>query len=65
MNTRTRASVAFRMKEIMVIYPITPLSPMAEWCDEWSANGRKNLWGAIPSVAVDCVLALSQFCEVA
>jgi pyruvate-ferredoxin/flavodoxin oxidoreductase len=44
------ASVAYRMNEIMVIYPITPSSPMAEWCDEWSANGRTNLSGVIPSV---------------
>jgi pyruvate-ferredoxin/flavodoxin oxidoreductase len=44
------ASVAYRMNEIMVIYPITPSSPMAEWCDEWSASGRNNLWGVVPSV---------------
>jgi pyruvate-ferredoxin/flavodoxin oxidoreductase len=44
------ASVAYRMNEIMVIYPITPSSPMAEWCDEWSASGRKNLWSVVPSV---------------
>jgi pyruvate-ferredoxin/flavodoxin oxidoreductase len=33
-----------------VIYPITPSSPMGEWCDEWSANGRPNLWGQVPDV---------------
>jgi hypothetical protein len=45
------ASVAYRMNEVMVIYPITPSSPMAEWCDEWSANGpQTNLWGMVPSV---------------
>jgi len=44
------ASVAYRMNEIMVIYPITPSSPMAEWCDEWSAASRPNLWGIVPSV---------------
>ncbi len=44
------ASVAYRMNEIAVIYPITPSSPMAEWCDEWAANGRTNLWGVVPSV---------------
>jgi pyruvate-ferredoxin/flavodoxin oxidoreductase len=44
------ASVAYRMNEIMVIYPITPSSPMAEWCDEWSARGRTNLWGVVPTV---------------
>jgi pyruvate-ferredoxin/flavodoxin oxidoreductase len=44
------ASVAFRTNEVIVIYPITPSSPMAEWCDEWASNGRTNIWGAIPSV---------------
>ncbi len=44
------ASVAYRTNEVMVIYPITPSSPMAEWCDEWSANGRTNLWGVVPNV---------------
>src|ERR1019366_6539589 len=32
------ASVAHRTSEVIVIYPITPSSPMAEWCDAWSAN---------------------------
>jgi pyruvate-ferredoxin/flavodoxin oxidoreductase len=44
------ASVAYRTNELMVIYPITPSSPMAEWCDEWAVNGRKNLWGVVPGV---------------
>ena len=44
------ASVAHRTNEVIVIYPITPSSPMAEWCDEWSAHGRRNLWNAVPDV---------------
>src|SRR5271166_1905360 len=44
------ASVAHRTNEVIVIYPITPSSPMAEWCDEWSANSRKNVWGQVPDV---------------
>jgi pyruvate-ferredoxin/flavodoxin oxidoreductase len=44
------ASVAHRTNEVIVIYPITPSSPMAEWCDEWSASGRKNVWDQIPDV---------------
>src|SRR5438034_9062692 len=44
------ASVAHRTNEVIVIYPITPSSPMGEWCDEWSANGRTNLWGGVPDV---------------
>ena len=31
------ASVAHRSSEVVAIYPITPSSPMAESCDEWSA----------------------------
>ena len=38
------AHVAYRLNEIMVIYPITPSSPIAEWCDQWASEGRKNLW---------------------
>ena len=44
------ASVAYRLNEFFAIYPITPSSPMAEFADEWSAAGMKNLWGAVPSV---------------
>ena len=44
------ASVAYRLNEVFAIYPITPSSPMAEFCDEWSAQGRKNLWGDVPQV---------------
>ncbi len=44
------AHVAYRLNEIFAIYPITPSSPMAEHCDEWSAVGRTNLWGDIPKV---------------
>jgi pyruvate-ferredoxin/flavodoxin oxidoreductase len=44
------ASVAYRLNEICCIYPITPSSPMAELADEWSSQGRPNLWGAVPAV---------------
>ncbi len=44
------ASVAHRLSEFIAIYPITPSSPMAESCDEWSAAGRKNIWGEVPRV---------------
>jgi len=44
------ASVAYRLSETIAIYPITPSSPMAESCDEWSAKSRPNLWGSIPSM---------------
>ncbi len=44
------ASVAHRMNEVCVIYPITPSSPMGEWADAWSAAKQKNIWGVIPEV---------------
>jgi pyruvate-ferredoxin/flavodoxin oxidoreductase len=44
------ARVAYRASEVIVIYPITPSSPMGEWCDEWSAHGQPNLWGQVPDV---------------
>ncbi len=45
------ASVAHRTNEVIAIYPITPSSPMGEFSDEWSAQGKKNIWGTIPQVA--------------
>jgi pyruvate-ferredoxin/flavodoxin oxidoreductase len=44
------AKVAFKLNEVVAIYPITPSSPMAEFCDEWASQGKTNLWGQIPSV---------------
>jgi pyruvate-ferredoxin/flavodoxin oxidoreductase len=44
------ASVAHRLNEVIAIYPITPSSTMGEFSDEWSARGRKNLWGTVPLV---------------
>jgi pyruvate-ferredoxin/flavodoxin oxidoreductase len=44
------ARVAYQLNEFFAIYPITPSSPMAELADEWSAAGKTNLWGAVPSV---------------
>src|SRR6185295_19716486 len=45
------ASVAYRMSETIAMYPITPSSPMAELCDEWSSRKKPNLWGVIPELA--------------
>jgi pyruvate-ferredoxin/flavodoxin oxidoreductase len=44
------ASVAYRLNEVIAIYPITPSSPMGEWSDQWNSEHRKNIWGAIPDV---------------
>jgi len=45
------AYVAYRTNEVIAIYPITPSSNMGEWCDAWSAEGQKNIWGMVPSVS--------------
>ncbi|MBS6510649.1 MAG: pyruvate:ferredoxin (flavodoxin) oxidoreductase, partial [Clostridiales bacterium] len=39
------AHVAYAFSDVGAIYPITPSSPMAEACDEWAAQGRKNIFG--------------------
>ena len=44
------ASVAYRLSEVVAIYPITPSSPMGEWADQWMADGAKNIWGTVPDV---------------
>jgi hypothetical protein len=44
------ARVAYALSEVIAIYPITPASPMAEHCDDWSAAERPNLWGKVPDV---------------
>jgi pyruvate-ferredoxin/flavodoxin oxidoreductase len=44
------AAVAHRLSEVIAIYPITPSSGMGEFSDEWSAKGKKNLWGTVPLV---------------
>jgi len=44
------ASVAYRMSEVIAIYPITPSSPMGESSDQWAAMGKPNLWGVVPSI---------------
>jgi pyruvate-ferredoxin/flavodoxin oxidoreductase len=44
------ASVAHRINEVIAIYPITPSSAMGEFADEWSAKGKKNIWGTTPLV---------------
>ena len=44
------ANVAYRVSEVIAIYPITPSSGMGELSDEWAAQGRRNLWGTVPSV---------------
>ena len=45
------AYVAFNTNEVIAIYPITPSSNMGEWCDDWAAVKKENIWGMIPSVS--------------
>lgn len=45
------ASVAYRLAQVITIYPITPSSTMAEWADQWKEEGKKNIWGTVPVVA--------------
>jgi pyruvate-ferredoxin/flavodoxin oxidoreductase len=49
-GNQAAASVAYRVNEVIAIYPITPSSPMGEWADEWSTKGQPNIWGSIPRV---------------
>ena len=42
--------VAHALSEVISIYPITPSSPMGEVADEYSAKGKKNIWGTVPDV---------------
>lgn len=45
------AHIAYMFSEVAAIYPITPSSTMAEYVDEWSAFGRKNIFGETVRVA--------------
>ena len=42
--------VSYAFSQLAVIYPITPSSPMAEQADEWSNNGKTNLFDEVPNV---------------
>jgi pyruvate-ferredoxin/flavodoxin oxidoreductase len=44
------AYIAHLTSEVIAIYPITPSSPMGEYADAWSSEGRVNLWGTVPEV---------------
>lgn len=44
------ANIAYRLAEVVAIYPITPSSSMGEHADAWAAAGVRNLWGTVPSV---------------
>ena len=49
-GNQAAASIAYRVSEVIAIYPITPSSPMGEWADQWKDEGRRNIFGAVPTV---------------
>ena len=44
------ANIAYKLSEVIAIYPITPSSSMGEWSDTWNAQNVKNIWGTVPQV---------------
>ena len=44
-GNQAAAYISYAFTEVAGIFPITPSSPMAEFVDEWAANGKKNLFG--------------------
>ena len=44
-GNQAAAHISYMFSEVAAIYPITPSSPMAEYVDDWSAAGRKNIFG--------------------
>ncbi|OAI10151.1 pyruvate:ferredoxin (flavodoxin) oxidoreductase [Methylomonas koyamae] len=49
-GNQAAASIAYKLNEVIAIYPITPSSPMGEWADEWASRGQPNLWDTVPQV---------------
>ncbi len=45
------AHIAYAFSDVAAIYPITPSSPMAENCDDWAGQGRKNIFGNVLKIA--------------
>ncbi|MBE6939380.1 MAG: pyruvate:ferredoxin (flavodoxin) oxidoreductase [Ruminococcaceae bacterium] len=44
-GNQAAAYISYAFTEVAAIFPITPSSPMAEYVDDWAANGKKNLFG--------------------
>ena len=49
-GNKAEVSVAYRLNEVIAIFPITPASPMGEWADAWSSTEQPNIWGTPPTV---------------
>ncbi|NTW99933.1 MAG: hypothetical protein HGB35_08420 [Geobacteraceae bacterium] len=44
------SNVAYKLSEVIAIYPITPSTSMGEQSDTWAALGKPNVWGTVPQV---------------
>jgi len=44
------ARLAYKLNEVIALFPITPATPMGEWADAWAAAGQRNLWDTTPRV---------------
>ena len=49
-GNQATAHIAYRLSEVIAIYPITPSSAMGEWSDEWAAHHQTNIWNCVPKV---------------
>ena len=49
-GNQAAATIAYKLNEVIAIYPITPSSTMGEWADEWASLGQLNLWGTVPQI---------------
>ncbi|MGI6678001.1 MAG: pyruvate:ferredoxin (flavodoxin) oxidoreductase [Dehalobacterium sp.] len=49
-GNKAAAYISYAFTEVAAIYPITPSSTMAEYADEWSAQGQKNIFGQVVDV---------------
>ncbi|MDE5898648.1 MAG: pyruvate:ferredoxin (flavodoxin) oxidoreductase [Treponemataceae bacterium] len=49
-GNQAAAHVAFAFTEVAAIYPITPSSPMADFAEQWAAEGKKNIFGSKPKI---------------
>ncbi len=50
-GNQAAAYIAYMFSEVSAIYPITPSSDMAEYVDQWAANGKKNILGSTVQVS--------------
>ena len=56
------AHVSYAFSEVAAIYPITPSSPMADFVDQWSANGLKNIFGTRAAICRSSYSGLGRPC---